>query len=363
MSSPSSASVVFVIANLHGGGGERFVLTMARAFARLGYQSHIITFKPLADYSTDQQVHYHCLHNPLDKFLPKGTLRYSWAARVLDNYIRHHIGTPVLIVSNLYTADRILHYSKLPNIVHVLHNTLSIEYNLTADASGKQTAFLKQLYGNRPLAAVSRGVMEDYLHHINPEARVKAILNPIDRDHIVAQAQTEKSPYMGGYLINVSRLHAQKDHATLIRAYVASAQTLPLVLVGKGEEEDNCRRLVQELGIADQVIFTGFQANPYPLIAHATGFVLSSRYEGMPMVILEALTLGTPFISTDCPSGPNELLPLHCLVPVGDIAALSEKMNELMQEPERFKIPFNEDLLPGKVALRYLEWVRQCEVT
>lgn len=157
-----------------------------------------------------------------------------------------------------------------------------------------------------------------------------------------------------GYLVHVGRFKKAKDHITLIRAYAASQRRVPLVLVGTGPEQDDCRALASALGVADQVVFVGFQPNPYPYIAHALGMVLSSRFEGFGLVIGEAQALGIPVISTDCNSGPRELLPPHCLVPVGDVSALAEKMDMLTAHPETFVSPFNEALLPQRVAQDYL---------
>ncbi|WP_037585207.1 glycosyltransferase [Stenoxybacter acetivorans] len=355
-------TVVFAIFTLQGGGAEKFVLTLAQAFVQLGYQAHVVAFKKHIDHASASGIHCHFIpYRPL-RALPKGRLRYWLAARLFDRHIRRHIGTPDLIVSNLWQVDQILHHSRLPNIVHVLHNTTSLDYQLNSKYPKASIAQLRYVYGKRPLIAVSRGVMLDYQQYIDGQARITTILNPIAREHIRHLAQVDNVAYPSPYLIHVGRFSPQKDHATLLRAYAASHRLMPLLLLGQGKEENNCRRLVQELGIGEQVIFVGFQANPYPLIAHASGFVLSSRYEGFGLVIAESLALGIPVISTDCPSGPNELLPPHCLVPVGDIAALSAKMNELMQELERFKTSFNEDLLPEKVAQRYLDWLQTCPV-
>lgn len=93
-------------------------------------------------------------------------------------------------------------------------------------------------------------------------------------------------------------------------------------MVGKGECENKIKELVTSLNLENQVIFTGFKSNPYPLLSKAKGLILSSDYEGLPTVILEALALKVPVISTDCPSGPNEILPEHSLCEL-DIDSLS----------------------------------------
>ena len=150
---------------------------------------------------------------------------------------------------------------------------------------------------------------------------------------------------------------AQKGHEILLQAYANSAQTLPLVLVGKGSLQAQIEQNIIALNLQDKVILTGFQKNPYPLLKHATGFVLSSHFEGFALVLAESLALGVPAISTDCPSGPSEILPPQNLVAVADIPTLTEKINQLMSHPSQFNVPFNEAFLPQNVARQYLTFM------
>jgi glycosyltransferase involved in cell wall biosynthesis len=110
-----------------------------------------------------------------------------------------------------------------------------------------------------------------------------------------------------------------------------------LVLVGDGRERSMLEAEADALGIAAEVRFTGFCANPFPLISHAQMLVLSSRYEGFGMVLAEAMTLGTPVISTDCPTRPRDLL-MHgavgLLVPIGDVGAMAHAMGSLLTDLE-----------------------------
>lgn len=99
-------------------------------------------------------------------------------------------------------------------------------------------------------------------------------------------------------------------------------------MVGTGELLEASKKLVKDLGIENKVIFTGFKKNPYPYIKHAKLMVVSSDFEGFSIAILEALALGTPIISTDCPSGPREILPIKNLVEIGDIKSLAEKLRD-----------------------------------
>jgi len=141
-----------------------------------------------------------------------------------------------------------------------------------------------------------------------------------------------------------------------LQAYAQTKPKLPLVLVGKGKLQEQMQQLAMELGIADNVKFLGFQANPYPLIAGAALLVLTSKFEGFGYVIVEAQALGVSVISTDCPFGPRELLPEQNLVPVGDIDALAQLISQAINNLDHYKVPLNQQLLPNQVARQYLEF-------
>jgi glycosyltransferase involved in cell wall biosynthesis len=118
------------------------------------------------------------------------------------------------------------------------------------------------------------------------------------------------------------------------------------MVLGEGEERGRLELLIAEHGLRDSVELPGFVPNPYPYMAAARGVVLSSRYEGSPSVLVEALALGTSVASTDCPSGPREILQdgrWGRLVPVGDVASLAAAMAEIL-EGASFPVPSADDL-------------------
>lgn len=131
---------------------------------------------------------------------------------------------------------------------------------------------------------------------------------------------------------HIENLKRQKRHDILIKAYAKANVQEKLVLVGTGELLEASKKLVKDLGIEDKVIFTGFKKNPYPYMKHAKLMVLSSDFEGLGLVILEALALGTPVISTDCPSGPNEILANQYLVAVQDVDELASRIRLFVEK-------------------------------
>ena len=146
----------------------------------------------------------------------------------------------------------------------------------------------------------------------------------------------------GERVLTVGSLKETKDHATLLRAFARlSRPRARLMIVGDGELGPSLRALGDELGITEQVIWAGFQLDPWPFYASADLFVLASRLEGQPMVLLEAMASGRTVVSTDCPHGPREMLnrgEFGRLVPVGDEAALARTIDEALASPADPKI-------------------------
>jgi glycosyltransferase involved in cell wall biosynthesis len=190
--------------------------------------------------------------------------------------------------------------------------------------------------------AVSEGTsasMRDYLGVRQP---VRVIFNPIFRDEIIELSREPvPEPWLDDarhpVLVNVGRLAPQKDQRTLLKAFARIRREVParLLILGQGELEAELKELARELGVADAVRFTGFVKNPFAYVARADLFVLSSVREGLPGVLIEALALGCPVVSTDCLAGPKEILDdgrYGRLVPCGDDAALAQACLEALRE-------------------------------
>lgn len=194
------------------------------------------------------------------------------------------------------------------------------------------------------IVAVSEGVAADTLHltGLAPE-RVTVIRNPVITPRLLKDSQaTMEHPWFGDggdpIVLGAGRLTRQKDFATLIRAFARLNVQRParLVILGEGRLRGELEALASELGIADRVALPGHVDNPHAWMAKAALFVLSSRWEGSPNVLTEALALGVPSVATDCPSGPREILQegrFGPLVPVGDSLQLGEAMLATLFQP------------------------------
>lgn len=205
----------------------------------------------------------------------------------------------------------------------------------------QRRAMARALAGADRILAVSRGVAADAarLARMDP-ARIHVVPNPVLTPDLPDRAReaVEPPPGPGPLLVAVGRLARAKDFETLIRAF---ARFHPvhggrLLILGEGRQRPRLEALARRLGVPAAVHLPGHCPNPYPLIRAADLFVLSSRWEGSPNALVEALALGTPVVATDCASGPGEILQdgrAGALVPPGDAQALAAAMIQALDHP------------------------------
>ncbi|QIZ62605.1 glycosyltransferase [Acinetobacter indicus] len=345
--------VVLAIFTLQGNGAERFALTLAKGLIDAGHDAHIVYFKDIIDLPIPEGVKTHFFNYQKFRAIPK-FMRANIAAKAFDKFILNEIGTPDLVLSNLFPVDFVLCKSKLPNVHLVIHNTTSQEYAGRLD--NKMMEQLKKVYLAKPCVGVSQGVTDDFKQLFETE-NISTIYNPIDVESILKSAEEYIPDVDGPYIVNVGKFKQQKRHDILIKAYAQANIDEKLVLVGTGELMEQSKQLAKELEVEHKVIFTGFKKNPYPYIKHAKLMVVSSDFEGFSIAILEGLALGTPVISTDCPSGPREVLPSQYLVSVGDSDHLAEKLKYFSQNKCLLDNPLNEKFLIHTAIKSYLDLI------
>jgi N-acetylgalactosamine-N,N'-diacetylbacillosaminyl-diphospho-undecaprenol 4-alpha-N-acetylgalactosaminyltransferase len=210
--------------------------------------------------------------------------------------------------------------------------------------------------------ANSYAMQTDLIENFKIKTPVRVIYNPIDLTFI--KTHTDEEPGMVFdknifYFVNVGGFRKEKNHLLLLQAFFI-LKNLPckLLIVGGGVMEEELKQKVSDLGMKDKVMFCGFDTNPFKYVSRSDCFVLSSDVEGFPNVLIEALACGKPVISTDCSSGPRELLApatdLHhraindyeigeygILTPVNDIKAFAAAMKK-MYEDKQLRKQFSE---------------------
>ena len=194
------------------------------------------------------------------------------------------------------------------------------------------------------VVAVSKGVAEDIARITGVGAeRIYVIENPVVSRALFENAEKAVDhPWFADIgppvIVAMGRLTRQKGFDVLIKAFAILSHTRPcrLIILGEGKDRRALFHLAEELGVLNQVNMPGFIENPYPFLKKAALFVLSSRWEGSPNVLTEALALGIPVVAADCPSGPREILEngrFGPLVPVEDAAALAKAMDRVLSNP------------------------------
>lgn len=190
------------------------------------------------------------------------------------------------------------------------------------------------------VVAVSQGVADDLCEHMPllPE-RLHVIYNPVITDQLLeASRHRPQHPWFSEsvpVVLGVGRLIADKAFDKLIEAFalLRRQREARLVILGEGTERPHLLSLAREVGVSDDVSLPGFVPNPYACMRRASVFVLSSRREGLPGALIEAMACGCPVVSTDCPSGPSEILDggrYGHLIPVGDSYAMASAIQTVL---------------------------------
>jgi len=324
--------ILLVLPSLERGGGERVLLQLARSFLAAGREVHIAALLgggPLRSHIAEG-VTLHELVDPHD-----ATKGFALARRALPRLVSLLRAIQPQAVLSTMTGTNLLAVLARMRARGGMRLVLREASSLVNTRSVLKRQAMRWLYRRADaLVAVSIGVAQDLYSLGISNERIHVIHNPIDRDRLqrLANAGSGLTEANGApYVIALGRLTEAKDYPTLLRAYASSElrRTHRLVIVGEGEQRARLRDAARELGIVDRVVLAGGMDNPFHVLAGAALLILSSRWEGYPNVLLEALALGVPVVATDCRHGPRELLDggrYGRLAPVADPVALARVM-------------------------------------
>lgn len=353
--------------DLRSGGVERVCLNLANAFASKGIAVDVVLMRKQGELLEllDPRINVVDLGAPRPRHVLLPLMRYLRAAQ------------PQAVLANMWPLTIL---AALARLLSQVRCRLAAVEHTTWSASrlaqrGRTRMMIKTtmrllLPKADAVAAVSQGAARDLERFAGLKpGSVLTLYNPVTGTRKQVDVPTELPPAAAQWadgdhkrVLAVGTLKAVKDFPTLIRAFALlhNQVNVRLLILGEGEERPKLEALIQSLGLQDAVSLPGFAANTAPFYAHADVFVLSSVNEGLPTVMIEALEQGVPVVSTDCPSGPREILEggkYGKLMPVGNAEALAAAMLGSLQsshDPAALKARA-QDFSVDRIADQYLD--------
>ncbi len=309
--------VGFLLGSLNGAGAEKTIITLAGSMAKLGLDVDLYVLTGEKDYNVTNNIRVRVIPGDL-----------SLLKKLKIRQITKRINYDLFVTSRAEYYD----YISSKSVFCSVHITPTAWVNKEDYKSDRKIKKLKKKFKNKKLIALSRGIASDLIENLACKAEnITIINNPYDIDGVRKKSLIKDNVPDFDYIIYVASFIKRKRHIDLLDSFSAiSDKTLKLLLVGKGVEEEAIKLHAKKLGMLDRLVFWGWDKNPYRLIKNAKIAVLTSEAEGLPRALVEALIIGTPIVSTDCPSGPNEVLVgefASFLAPVGD----TKEMTKLME--------------------------------
>nr|WP_310489428.1 glycosyltransferase [Chamaesiphon sp. VAR_69_metabat_338] len=338
MTEQNPPRVAFFLGSFGGGGIERITACLAHQFVKLGVQIDLILNRadPTHLWQMPTETRIVDLKAPNLYLSLPGLVSYLRRDRPIALLAADHYLNEIALLAKRLAGVPV-------RLVVAEHNQLSKTARNATKLKGRLTPlFARYLYPWADgIVAVSDGVAKDLAATaLLPLDSIETIYNPVINDRMLANAQEPvahewfQSPDIP-VILGVGKLEPQKDFPNLIRAFAKVRQDRParLVILGWGPDRPELAALIETLGLAADVALLGYVENPYAYMSKSSVFVLSSAWEGLPTVLIEAMALGIPVVSTDCESGPAEILAggqYGYLTPVGDSAALADGILQVL---------------------------------
>lgn len=357
--------IAFFIPSLRGGGAERVFVLLANNFVNQGVEVDMVLINKRGKYlnNLDEKINIIGLNCP----------KLWTSVRSFIKYLRN--SSPSAVVSSMplantiaVTAQKLSSYSGPVILTH--HNTQDMFNGYVEKLSHK--LFVPWVQWSYKIAdkiiCVSNGVANSVNRIVNDKSKIEVVYNPINVNSIIKRSNfpVEGFDKSKKNIVAVGRLVEQKDFETLIKTIPILKEKLDanLTILGEGKRRHVLEKLISELEVKDSVYLKGFVENPFKYLSASDVFVLSSKHEGFGNVIVEAMACETQVVSTDCPSGPSEILEkgrYGKLVPVGDSKAMANAILNTLENPivsKKKLVNRARDFSTSKIAENYLDVIQ-----
>lgn len=353
---------LFAVPNLRGGGAERVIVTLLRHLDRRRFEPHLLLVEAVGPYLADvpADVPVHALASPR---LRRAALKLAGEIRRVRPDVvvstQGYMNFALLLLRPLFAPTRL-----------VVREVIGERY---LENSRFQPLFyrwyLRQVRRADRIVVQSDVARDEMAVRVGARAgQIVRVYNPIDIERVREVARAGGNPLdgPGPHLVAAGRLGHQKGFDMLLDALAGVVTDGPaptLTVLGDGPDRALLEARAAELGLTDRVRFVGFQSNPFAYFANADLFVLSSRYEGLPNVVLEALACGCPVVAFDCPRGVREIVRdgvNGVLLPPNDVPGLRAALTRLLQSPAereklRARVPSSLDQFTAPTVVRQWE--------
>ena len=351
-----AGSFLFLSDHLGGGGAPISILNLAQALVARGCRVTILVLSDKIWHEIPKGVDVQAIPFSYRNVWQKWN-RFRLHALNVEKWLNESNRTFDVVIANLYYAHQVVAHSFLSSKAWLCIRTDPTQALLGKSSFRfKAKHKLKKLYRGKRVIAISSGILESLVAHDSAPADARIIHNIIDAESI--QGRMREVVDIDDYIVFVGRLDLrQKRYDRLLRVYGKSATPSKLVVVGDGDI-GGASALAKALGLEDKVLFLGKKDNPYPYIHNARLLILTSDYEGFGRVIAEALICGTPVVSTDCPSGPRDILTgelAQCLVARDDEDKLAAKIAQIIETPPAILPSHYLRFSPEEISSRYLD--------
>lgn len=353
-----NSKVSFLIPTLEGGGAERVFLTLANGLAKRGFDVNLIVVDARGPYLTEVSpsvnlIDFHCKRVgnaffKLARHLKTDKPDILISALEHTNILALLVGKFLLFKQKIIISERVFKHKSVyrSSLHYLLFRILSRLTYHTADH----------------IIAVSEDLRDIIIKELKiTSQRVSVLYNPIPEFIKTNTTEDEKSLIDGKpYILAAGRLTQQKDFLGLVRAFSKISNVIDhrLVIIGEGEERKNIEAEIKLKHLDGRVILPGFIKNPCSMMSKADLFVLSSLYEGMPNVLIQAMSLGIPVVATNCPTGPREILDdgkWGELVAVGDPDALAAAILKVLNSDDLPDVKKRTEIFDVEACLDQLE--------